>query len=798
MTRAGRGCQLGLQPDRSLTSWHREPGHPRIGAPLLLPTRRSCETDAPLEGPSTRAGVGTAASPGSQTRVPGTLGARVTHTSRGSQSRRSGQGRPGCTRMGHSGSRLLWGSAVLGDSAWWTLLLVLAAASAPVLCGALPARGGCYGICVAPGSGVCREARDGACVMYAEEEHTVDGGRYGSQGSSAQNSMQGVERVKAPEDTCTPSNSAVPGKCEQTSCTVLIGENTYCSKCSTTTEAPIDGVCKAISNDPSGCQAKSGSADGTCASCTGANYFLYKGGCYKIATPPGSTICKTAGTAGICEACQAGYFKNPANLETSDSCIACSDATGVTVSGGATYKGVANCAACTAPAKAESDDQIAACTVCVDGYYGAPTCTNQCDNTCKSCTGAGTAACTSCKTDNNKEYLKVTDPQAGTGECVADETACKGSNTHFLVADTKTCYPCGSVTDGGVADCQTCTSSKSGGAAKATTVTCSACTTEGKKPNANETKCVECTTEGCAKCSDEGVCLQCSTGKLTPTNQCVDKCEKLEGYFDGNDGNCAKCNDACKTCAGAASTQCLSCPAGKVLKYTDDSDPSQGGSCVDECTPGTGAGGCEICGAVIGGSKYCSKCSTTTEVSVNGICTADNTRAAACTTKDGKGGCSVCASGYFLLENGCYKTDRQPGKSVCTTESGGKCTKCANGQTADQQGSCPACPAGCSTCSGSSGSQTCSECLAGYYLSGTTCVKCDKNSTDNKITGVENCVSCAAPTGSSGPVLCYLVGMVLLASLLTSSWVCLHCCSCHKYRHFSVDASHGGRAPSRQ
>ncbi|KWX11150.1 Variant-specific surface protein [Giardia duodenalis assemblage B] len=67
---------------------------------------------------------------------------------------------------------------------------------------------------------------------------------------------------------------------------------------------------------------------------------------------------------------------------------------------------------------------------------------------------------------------------------------------------------------------------------------------------------------------------------------------------------------------------------------------------------------------------------------------------------------------------------------------------------------CPACPAGCSKCSGSSGSQTCSECLAGYYFSTDKCVKCSENS--NGITGVPNCVSCALPTGNSGPVTCYV------------------------------------------
>ena len=382
--------------------------------------------------------------------------------------------------------------------------------------------GGCYDARATPGRGVCREARGGACV----EDHTSDGGRNGVQSSRAHDSTEGVERVRAAH--CT--------NCEANSCNVLIGENTYCSKCSTTTEAPIDGVCKVISNDPSGCQAKSGSADGTCASCTGTNYFLHKGGCYAQTATPGSTICKTAGAAGICEACQAGYFKNPANVATSDSCIACNDATGVIVSGGATYKGVANCAACTAPAKAESGNQIATCTACVDGYYGAPTCTNQCDANCKSCTGAEATACTSCKPDNNP-YFKKSDGE--TGECVAKD-AC--TSTHFPTTDKtsqkKICTLCSDTSNGGVADCKTC--SKSGNA-----VTCSACATDTKKPNADGTKCVDCAAVGCAKCSDEGVCLQCSTGKcLTPTGQCVDSCNKLGGYYaDGN---------VCKPCSPSA------------------------------------------------------------------------------------------------------------------------------------------------------------------------------------------------------------------------------------------------------
>ncbi|ESU45850.1 Variant-specific surface protein [Giardia duodenalis] len=251
------------------------------------------------------------------------------------------------------------------------------------------------------------------------------------------------------------------------------------------------------------------------------------------------------------------------------------------------------------------------------------------------------------------------------------------------------------------------------------------------------------------KCSDEGVCLQCSTGKLTPTNQCVDKCEKLEGYFDGSDGNCAKCNDACKTCAGAASTQCLSCPAGKALKYTDET-PANGGSCVDECKVNTG--GCADCGATIGGSKYCSKCNDASQAPLNGNCAANTARTKFCTNAS-NGACTQCANGYFLLDGGCYQTSRQPGSQVCTAANNGQCQTCANGQQ-PASGVCPACPANCASCTGTD-TKTCTKCLSGYYLdSGSVCRKCSEISGD--ILGVENCISCAPPTGNRGFVTCYV------------------------------------------
>ncbi|ESU41886.1 Variant-specific surface protein, partial [Giardia duodenalis] len=41
------------------------------------------------------------------------------------------------------------------------------------------------------------------------------------------------------------------------------------------------------------------------------------------------------------------------------------------------------------------------------------------------------------------------------------------------------------------------------------------------------------------------------------------------------------------------------------------------------------------------------------------------------------------------------------------------------------------------------------------HLSGSACTSCESNS--GSVTGVSGCLSCAAPSGSTGPVLCYLV-----------------------------------------
>eukprot|EP00701_Giardia_intestinalis_P005616 XP_001709440.1 VSP [Giardia lamblia ATCC 50803] len=258
----------------------------------------------------------------------------------------------------------------------------------------------------------------------------------------------------------------------------------------------------------------------------------------------------------------------------------------------------------------------------------------------------------------------------------------------------------------------------------------------------------DCNLPNCEVCSDDKqTCTKCQGNYfLTPEkNACLASCP-AGSYAVGQ--TCGPCDPSCAECSGAGASKCTACPAGKMLRYADESNPTDG-TCVEQCVEGPE---CETCGLTIGGTKYCSKCKGS-NVPLNGVCTSNAARTRFCTTA-ADGACTACAAGYFIQEGGCYQTTRLPGKSICTTDSGGKCQTCANGQNPNSgTGVCPLCDSTCKTCAAGQ-TQQCQTCFSGYYKSGTKCVKCDAS--DSQITGVTNCVSCAPPSGDSGSVTCYV------------------------------------------
>ncbi|ESU39067.1 Variant-specific surface protein, partial [Giardia duodenalis] len=559
--------------------------------------------------------------------------------------------------------------------------------------------------------------------------------------------------------TCTEATSdSQSGKCKQNMCNVWIGGSNFCSQCSTAAEHLVNGKCITTGEDAEGaCTAKN---DGTCTSCK-AGFFLHRGGCYKIGTEPGNLICKdtqASQTQGVCKACSPGYFKNPTEPldKTKESCIACNQTTAIDEN-----KGVQNCATCTIenPAGALRLGKTATCKTCFEGFFvasGGTACTACNDDNCATCVGAGAGKCTRCKLKsaggNDKEYLKVTDASSNSGECV-NTAGCTG--THFPaenVGNQKQCISCGLAAHGGIDGCAECAPVQAAASTKTPAVTCTACA-EGKKPNSAGTKCVSCPTKDCAKCTDDGICAECGSGKkLSPKKDlCLDACPA----GTRTDANvCSLCHESCAECSGdAGATSCTACYPGYVLIYENNNAK---GKCIPECT-GDFMAHCAAgqCDGVIGGSKYCKKCEDG-YVPINGICTAVGAAArdaSMCTAGDGI--CTGCKGDYALLSGGCYGTKQLPGRLVCTATTDGSCTTCANGQN-QNGGKCPECPANCEKCSGPN---TCTKCLPGYYKgANSNCFKCTENDSNNGngVTGIADCISCAPPTGGSGPVTCYV------------------------------------------
>ncbi|KAE8302411.1 VSP [Giardia duodenalis] len=298
--------------------------------------------------------------------------------------------------------------------------------------------------------------------------------------------------------------------------------------------------------------------------------------------------------------------------------------------------------------------------------------------------------------------------------------------------------------DCGVQNCAQCVSGDN--------TRCETCS-PGFDPNDDGTQCTpqaDCPIVNCQTCSpDKQTCEECEPGKhLTPTKKaCLDACP-VGTYLSGQ--TCAPCDPSCAECSGAGASKCTACPAGKMLRYADESNPTDG-TCVEQCVEGPE---CETCGLTIGGTKYCSKCKGN-NVPLNGVCTSNAARTRFCTTA-ANGACTVCAAGYFIQEGGCYQTTRLPGKSICTTPTGdGKCQTCANGLTAVSN-MCPLCDSTCATCTEANQPNKCSACPPGRYLDASkACKLCTE--TSNNIQGVANCASCAPPSNNQGPVLCYLM-----------------------------------------
>ena len=323
-----------------------------------------------------------------------------------------------------------------------------------------------------------------------------------------------------------------------------------CIQCKAT-YVPINGKCVAKANGEAtsaGCKKANAdeAGDQTCGKC-GAGYFLHKGGCYKFGNEVAVLICndaaspggRTDAVEGVCSKCNTtgGFFKNPEAAATTDSCISCGDATGVTV-GNNKYKGIADCTVCTAPERAGSGvtEKTATCTKCITAKY-------------LSTTGTCVARCTQ-------------DVQFSTED---DENG-------------KRCFLCSDATNKGVTGCAKCTYTSLNA-----TATCTECTSDYLKTVDGATTCVTDCGPGFFK-NDKGgasnslkVCSPCAANCLTCADKTADKCTSCTagthfllvvadgagkcvscGNTDAGIPNCAKCTLP----SGATKPTCSECTSG--------------------------------------------------------------------------------------------------------------------------------------------------------------------------------------------------------------------------------------------
>ncbi|EFO64161.1 VSP with INR [Giardia lamblia P15] len=582
---------------------------------------------------------------------------------------------------------------------------------------------------------------------------------------------------------CEANESGSAGSCKV--CGVFIGESEYCSECNEpTTHAPVNGQCADVNTEGSSKTLCPQHSAGKCIQC-GDNAFLYMGGCFSSGEgTPGKSVCH-ASSAGVCTEAAPGYFIIKGAKNTEQSVLSCGNTTGISVTAdsGSTYKGVTSCAECSAPdaAAGARADKVAKCTKC-----------------------------------RASKYLK-------NNECVDNAEACgKGYAAKQDAINGNKCIKCSNDQNGGITECEECAVTASTLESKGALVVCSKCTgkkvqpdkkgciqdcppyssekpeqsgicecNQGYIPSESGTECKEqpvlpeaqCSTSDCKVCSNpkkaNELCTECNVDRsLTPTNQCVDKCDKLGNYYEGtneqgkkvcrecivancrvcsaygqcqtckdgfylNNNECKLCNDTCKTCEGGSeSDKCTSCKPGKILRYMS----ATMGICEAECIvdPTQASGNCKACNLLIDGTKYCSQCSQiATEYPQNGVCKG-NTKRAISPCKSGKiqdGKCTQCDVGYFLMEGGCYEDNKYPGKSVCskTNVGGDTCDNVTPGYKL-ATGTLTHCIEGCSKCSDES---SCTECLTGYALSGTKCIPCATGCSKCNANDATKCTACS-------------------------------------------------------
>ncbi|EAR88128.2 zinc finger lsd1 subclass family protein (macronuclear) [Tetrahymena thermophila SB210] len=470
------------------------------------------------------------------------------------------------------------------------------------------------------------------------------------------------------------------------------------------------------------CNTCSGSSSSNCLSCQGSLYF--------------NSVTKTCQST-----CPDGTYPN----SNGNVCSQC-DTTCLTCNGGTS----SNCLSCTFPSRYFQPLTSQCVTQCNTNQYAKstspPTCQN-CDPTCKTCSGTAPNNCLSC---SGNFYLS-TSGNICTTQCQNHEFQ-NSANNKCTTCDSS-CFTCSGSQPNNCLSCQ------SPSFFQPSSKTCVLqCNTNQYSLISPTPVCLDCD-PSCATCSGptQTNCLSCHGSNFldSTTKSCVTTCPNGT-YLNASINQCTPCDPTCTTCNGPSNTQCMSCTLPKYYQQTS-------GQCVITCNinqyQDSSSATCINCNSSCascsgGGQNNCLSCSGSLFLDLNtNTCVSNcplsyyqnslNNQCSKCNSS-----CSTCNGGQI---NNCLSCNLpllfDLASNTCTSS-------CSNGQYMDLLlGTCQACDQTCTTCT-NGGVQGCSSCaLPLYYeVSSSSCVQsCQSNQYQDNSTATcsscdSSCASCSGPS----------------------------------------------------
>ena len=516
-----------------------------------------------------------------------------------------------------------------------------------------------YNLCLlSDGNGVCTEAAPGYFLnpLKASDKDSVVSCSNTTGFTADSKTYKGVENCEACDGSALTNAKGGTAKCtrcqeqkylkDDGSTTQCIADASACgngyaakedsengNRCIKCDDAASGGIADCTQCTATASPTRSGAPLVTCSQCSNKKVQPDRKGC--VDTCPANS----SDNNGVC-GCTEGYTPDAAG-------------TGCTQNTTPQCK-TPGCKACTNPAR---DNE--ACTACNENKYLTPT--NQCvdtysklgnyyradDKTCKECTMANCAECStdgSCKTCSSGFYLD-------TKECKACDSSCK-SCSGATNADCTEC-PSGKAlkygSDGTKGTCgEGCTTGTGQGACKACDLTvegtayCSEYATDSEYPQNGV--CASTTSRTAATCKtnsvSNGACTSCSDGFFLMEGGCYETsrypgksvcttvassggtCQTAADGYYLNGGTLVTCPVGCKTCSDAST--CTDCTDGYVKISNAQTCSKCDASCLTcetsatkckECASGyykTASGGtctpCESNSGSVKGVKGCASC----------------------------------------------------------------------------------------------------------------------------------------------------------------------------------------------